>query len=95
MHALRRKALTKNIRSFECFHFHQSRCTFATELAKILIPVGGATNAIAIIKDALLHKDEATTLKYIRFVEKTPAKIAIANEFTKSFFGISKNTTEC
>lgn len=95
MHTLRRKASTKNIRSFECFHFHQSRCTFATELAKILIPIGGATNAIAIIKDALLHKDEATTLKYIRFVEKTPAKIAIANEFTKSFFGISKNSTEC
>ncbi|MNL79750.1 hypothetical protein D3C87_2064230 [compost metagenome] len=46
-------------------------------------------NALALVKNALLHKDEATTLKYIKFVEKNPAKIAMANEFSKSFLGIS------
>ncbi|MDG9873768.1 tyrosine-type recombinase/integrase [Pseudomonas juntendi] len=87
MHALRIKGEAKQEKSLHKFRFHQTRSTYATELARILIPVSGPINALAIVKDALLHKDEATTLKYIRFVEKTPAKIAMANEFTKAFFG--------
>jgi len=91
MHALRKKALYRNVPALFDFHFHQSRCTFATELAKLLMPMAGPINAIAIIKDALLHSNESTTLKYIKFIEKTPAKIAFANEFTTSFLGIHKN----
>ncbi|MEJ6818054.1 site-specific integrase [Pseudomonas sp. LF-5] len=85
MFNLRKKAAKQNIKSLKHFHFHQTRCTFATELAKILIPISGSINALAIIKEALLHRDEATTLKYIKFVEKAPAKAAFANEFTRSF----------
>ena len=87
MHSLRTKGKAKQEKSLHKFRFHQTRSTYATELARILIPVSGPINALAIIKEALLHKDEATTLKYIRFVEKTPAKIAMANEFTKAFLG--------
>ena len=87
MLSLRKKGSILGVNALGGFHFHQSRCTYATELAKILIPKGGAINALAIIKEALLHKDEATSLKYIRFVEKTPAKIAVANEFSRLLMG--------
>ncbi|EPA94924.1 tyrosine-type recombinase/integrase [Pseudomonas sp. G5(2012)] len=88
MLTLRRKAAAAGLKALDGFHFHQTRCTYATELAKILIPIGGATNALALIKDALLHKDEATSLKYIKFVEKFPAKIAYANEFSRLLLGL-------
>ncbi|PKF27009.1 integrase [Pseudomonas hunanensis] len=91
MFNLRNKAAAKKIKCMEGFYFHRSRCTFATELAKILIPTAGAINALAIIKDALLHRDEATTLKYIKFVEKSPAKAAYANEFTQLFLSVQNN----
>ncbi|MGE1084178.1 site-specific integrase [Pseudomonas shirazensis] len=91
MFNLRNKAAAKKIKYMEGFYFHRSRCTFATELAKILIPTAGAINALAIIKDALLHRDEATTLKYIKFVEKSPAKAAYANEFTQLFLSVQNN----
>lgn len=93
MFNLRKKAAALNLKSLEHFHFHQTRCTFATELAKILIPISGSINALAIIKDALLHQDEATTLKYIKFVEKYPAKAAFANEFTRSFLKANIGTS--
>ncbi|HDQ4464495.1 TPA: site-specific integrase [Pseudomonas aeruginosa] len=94
MHSIRKKASAHNIKSMSGFHFHQSRCTYATELAKLIIPIAGSINALAIIKHALLHKDEATTLKYIKFVERSPAKIAFANEFTKSFLKIQSAFSE-
>jgi hypothetical protein len=53
--------------------------------------VGGAINAIAIVMEAMLHKDEATTFRYIKFVEKTPAKTEAANAFTREFLGIISN----
>ncbi|MBP0633672.1 integrase [Cupriavidus sp. AcVe19-1a] len=70
------------------FRFHQSRSTFATELARIAIRAGGAVNAIAMVKEALLHKNEATSLKYIRFVENAPSKEDVANAFTREFLGL-------
>ncbi|HDS0928241.1 TPA: site-specific integrase [Pseudomonas putida] len=87
MHSLRKKAKAQNLRALEGFHFHQTRCTFATNLASLLIPKAGAVNAISIVKEALLHKDEATSLKYIKFVERTPAIADAANAFTQAFLG--------
>lgn len=87
MLTLRKKAKLAGVKALDGFHFHQARCTFATDLARILIPISGAINALAIIKEALLHKDEATSLRYIRFVEKTPAKVAAANEFSRLLMG--------
>lgn len=87
MHKLRRSGSAHGITALHDFHFHQSRCTFATELARIAIRVGGPIYAIAIVKDALLHKNEASAFKYIKFVEKTPIKIEMANAFTRAFLG--------
>jgi hypothetical protein len=53
-----------------------------------LLPIAGVAGTLAMVKEALLHKDESTTLKYIKFVQHSPIKEAIANEFTKAFMGI-------
>ena len=89
MHALRKQAVPNGIYALRNFHFHQTRCTFATDLARLAISAMGAINAIHFVKDALLHKDEATSLKYIKFVEKSPGKIAAANSFTREFLGLA------
>lgn len=88
MHALRNAGASEGVDVLRHFHFHQTRCTFATELARLGIATSGAINALAIVKEFLLHKHEATALRYIRFVEKTPAKEKVANEFTKAFLGV-------
>ncbi|AXQ50650.1 site-specific integrase (plasmid) [Stenotrophomonas rhizophila] len=88
MHKFRKVALAHGIQTMREFRFHQTRCTFATELARLAIAAGGGIHAVAIVKDALLHKHESTSLKYIKFVEKTPIKEALANNFTKAFLGI-------
>lgn len=88
MHAFRKLGIMSGLTVLRDFHFHQTRCTFATELARLAIRVGGAINALSIVKEALLHKHESTSLKYIKFVEKTPAKIDAANAFTRDFLGL-------
>lgn len=90
MSRLRSRAQQFSVRALQNFHFHQARATFATQLARIAISVVGALHAVAIVRDALLHKDEATALKYIRFVERTPVKERLSNEFTVAFFGLMK-----
>ncbi|WP_354521629.1 site-specific integrase [Lysobacter enzymogenes] len=67
------------------FKFHDSRATFGTVVADHAIRNGGAVNALSVVKGLLLHKDEATSLKYIKFVEETPIKEQLANDFTIEF----------
>lgn len=88
MSSLRKAGVAHGLQVFRNFHFHQSRCTFGTELASLAIKVGDDISAIAFVRDALLHKDEATTFKYIKFVKKTPIKEAAANAFTAAFLGV-------
>ena len=94
MHTFRKRGLASGLPVLRHFHFHQSRCTFATELARLAIRVGGAINAIAIVMEAMLHRDEATAFRYIKFVEKTPAKVEAANAFTRDFLGLLKGREE-
>lgn len=94
MHALRTKGASEGVAVLRHFRFHQTRCTFATELARLAIAAAGAINALAIVKDFLLHKHEATALLYIKFVEKTPAKEDAANAFTREFLGVIANHAE-
>jgi integrase len=88
MSSFRRAGVTIGLSVLANFHVHQTRCTFATELARLLIGAGGAVNAVAILKDALLHRDEATTFRYIRFLQKATAEDAAANAFATAFTGI-------
>lgn len=94
MHCLRKKGLAQGLLILRDFHFHQTRCTFATELARLAIQAGGAVNAIALVRQALLHKNEATSLKYIRFVERVPIKSEMANAFSREFLGVLINNPD-
>lgn len=90
MLTLRRTLCTKKPGLLEGFKFHQTRCTFATELARLAIANGCGISAIAIVKEALMHKDEATSLKYVKFVESSDIKRKIMDEFTRAFLGITE-----
>ncbi|MDG2517812.1 tyrosine-type recombinase/integrase [Lysobacter soli] len=88
MHALRKRGKRQGIDALSNFRFHQTRATFATELARASIRAGGAIQALQIVREALLHKSEATSLKYIRFIEKVETKKKVADEFTRAFLGL-------
>ncbi len=51
------------------------------------MPVG---DAIKFVKDACLHKDEATTMKYIKFIETNEAMAEAADEFSAAFMGLAR-----
>ncbi|WP_150430696.1 site-specific integrase [Dechloromonas sp. CZR5] len=90
MATLRRSGVTAGLKVLKSFHFHQTRCTFATEVAELALKTTDPINAIALVKNALLHKDEATSFKYIKFIASTPAKRAAADEFAKAFAGMGR-----
>ena len=90
MSAIRRKASQKGVEVLRSFRFHQTRCTFGTELARLALAVtSDAALVIAVVSDALLHgpNSEATTFKYIRFVQTLPVKQALADKFMAAFSG--------
>lgn len=89
MASLRRAGVSEGIKVLKAFHFHQTRCTFATELAALALKAGDAVNAIGLVRKALLHQNEATSFKYIKFVSATPGKEAAANEFMRTFSGLT------
>lgn len=88
MSSFRRSGVALGLAVLRNFHVHQTRCTFATELARLIIGAGSPVHAVAIVKDALLHRDEATTFRYIKFIQKAAAKEATANAFMAAFTGI-------
>jgi hypothetical protein len=85
---LRRRAVRHGLRFMLNFKFHQTRCTYGTRLMELALRVAGEAAAIAFVRDAMLHKDEAVTLRYVRFLQQAPVKAAISNEFTAAFSGI-------
>lgn len=86
---LRKKAIVEGHDFVRNFRFHQSRCTFATELARTALRFGSTSMAIQLVREALLHKSEKTTLTYIRFIEKTAPMAEMANAFTRDFLGLA------
>ncbi len=91
IHALRKRGEASGVHALRRFHFHQSRATYATELARLAISVAGAINAIALVREALLHKNESTSLQYIKFVETSPAKERANNAFSEAFLGLIRS----
>jgi integrase len=90
VHEMRKRAVLAGLRFMHRFRFHQSRATFGTWLVQILLDSGvKTTDAIRIVRDAMLHKNEATTLGYITFLEKTRAKGKAAAAFNAAFTGLS------
>lgn len=69
------------------FHFHRSRATFLTELMRAALSCLPVADAVDFVREAALHKDSFTTLKYVKFVETTKAMGTAANAFTEAFMG--------
>jgi integrase len=89
VYEMRKKAIAFGLYFMHRFKFHQSRATFGTWLMQLLLDAGSKTDAIRIVRDALLHKDEKTTLGYITFLENSRAKAHFATEFNAAFTGLS------
>lgn len=87
---LRSKATAAGMKFAKHFHFHMTRATYGTWLTSLLLSMEGVTEkaVLGFVRDAMLHKDEATTLRYIRFVKETEMKIHVANEFSLAFLGL-------
>jgi integrase len=88
MHRLRQVLAKKG--EISDFKFHDTRATFATEMADAALKIGHRSNAISVVKDLLLHKDEATTLRYIKFVEQQPVREHIGRAFANYFHGVAR-----
>lgn len=86
---LRRTATCAGLKFAKNFHFHMTRATFGTWLTATLLERGYNVKAVlTFVSDAMLHSDLEITLRYIKFVEQTPIKIEVANEFTQAFLGL-------
>ena len=86
IHRLRKRAADAGLDIFEEFHFHRTRATFATELARLALQVThDAYSSIALVQSALLHTSEATSLMYIRFVQREETKAQVIDEFMAAF----------
>ncbi|EJL81200.1 phage integrase family protein [Herbaspirillum sp. CF444] len=95
MSKFRKRGLKEGLQVLRKFRFHQSRCTFGTELARLALSnCSDVSIVIAIVSDALLHSpnSEATTFKYIKFIQAEPIKRALANSFMTAFSGIDFET---
>ncbi|EIM17018.1 site-specific integrase [Pseudomonas chlororaphis] len=91
MSSFRKAGIAAGVPALRSFHFHQSRCTFGTELARLsLSACSDVAIAISVVGKALLHgpNSEATTFKYIKFIQAAPIKQALADSFLASFTGI-------
>ncbi|CAB3690593.1 site-specific integrase [Paraburkholderia rhynchosiae] len=85
---LRRRAVKAGMRFMANFKFHQSRATFGTWLLDVLLTSGASpTDALGIVREAMLHKDETTTMGYVKFRTTTRAKQKAAIAFNEAFTG--------
>jgi integrase len=88
VYEMRKRAVLAGLYFMQRFTFHQSRATFGTWLMQLLLQHVSTTIAIGVVRDAMLHKDEKTTMGYITFLEKTRAKGTFAAAFNEAFTGL-------
>ena len=90
MSDLRIRLLEHGHGEYQNFKFHQTRATYGTMLAQLAIDtLPNITDAICFVRDAMLHKNESTTWKYIKFIEKSPLREKLSTEFFAAFSGIT------
>lgn len=90
VYEMRKRAVAAGLKHLSSFRFHQTRATFGTWLMQLLLQAGNKTNAIQVVRDAMLHKDERTTLGYITFLERTRGKALFAAQFNLAFTGLTQ-----
>ena len=85
---LRRSAFKAGLKFMQFFHFHQTRATYGTWIMTIALTKVDQKAAIEFVRNAMLHKNEATTMRYITFLGQTKTKIEVGNIFTQAFCGL-------
>jgi integrase len=87
---LRRRANEAGLAFAKHFHFHMTRATFGTSVTSLLLSQAGISEreVLSLVSTLMLHKDVSTTLKYIRFVQQSPLREAVANEYSNAFLGL-------
>jgi len=94
MSRLRTAGFTLGLKGLNGFHFHRTRATFATEMIRVALRFMDVGDAIDFVKKACLHKDDSTTLKYIKFIENNKAMADAANTFSNAFFGVEMSSAD-
>lgn len=84
---LRRRASAR-MHFMSKFKFHQTRATYGTWLMEMALGVTTEAAAVAFVRDSMLHKDEATTLKYVRFRQNGKVKATLSRAFSAVFSGL-------
>lgn len=93
MSRLRKLGLKSGVKAFRGFYFHRTRATYATELMRVALDAMSVSEAIEFVKESCLHKDESTTMKYVKFIETSKTMKAASDAFTEAFMGLSRNIT--
>lgn len=93
MTRLREAGARAGVIALRDFHFHRTRATFATTLMRAALRFLPAGDAVKLVRDACLHKNESTTLKYVKFIEVSAAMTEAADAFTEAFMGLAKGKT--
>lgn len=92
MSRLRSSGKKEGIKVLRGFHFHRTRATFATELMRVALKFMPVGDAIQYVRESCLHKDESTTMKYIKFIEANKAMSEAADAFTSLFMGLARGS---
>lgn len=93
MSRLRKLGLKSGVKAFRGFYFHRTRATYATELMRVALDAMSVSDAIEFVKGSCLHKDESTTMKYVKFIETSKTMKEASDAFTEAFMGLSRNIT--
>lgn len=93
MSRLRKLGLKSGVKAFRGFYFHRTRATYATELMRVALDAMSVSEAIEFVKESCLHKDESTTMKYVKFIETSKTMKEVSDAFTEAFMGLSRNIT--
>ncbi|MCT8891402.1 site-specific integrase [Klebsiella quasipneumoniae] len=76
----------KGYNQFLSFKFHQARATYGTMLMNFALEIFPFTaNAIGFVRNAMLHKHESTTWRYVKFIEYESFKEKLSDEFFRLF----------
>ncbi|NVK86705.1 MAG: site-specific integrase [Gammaproteobacteria bacterium] len=88
MSRLRCHGKNRGMKVLNGFHFHRTRATFATELMRIALKFMPVADAIQFVRESCLHRDEGTTMKYIKFIESNKTMADTADTFNNLFMGL-------
>lgn len=90
MTRLRRKTAMAGLKFTDRFKFHQTRATYGTWLMKLALSATTTAAAVEFVKNAMLHKHEATTFRYVKFLENSRGKQEAAKAFHEAFTGLNQ-----